>query len=128
MNLGLDIPAITTMPGGDVLRLVRDILNDEAFRIATFEEQLVKHGLGGGLLNAERVAVARALNASSDAVTLMLARSEDDRSRAAAQGRPESPSAIDARKARAAFTKQIADQMRAALIGPEAAEHDGAST
>ena len=71
--VGLDIPAIDKMPGGEVMRLVRDILNDEAFRVSTFEEQLVKHGLGGGLLNAERIAVVRALHASSDAITLMLA-------------------------------------------------------
>ena len=72
MNLGLDIPAITTMPGGDVLRLVRDILNDEAFRVGTLEELLVKNGVAG-LLNAERIAVVRALHASSGAITLMLA-------------------------------------------------------
>jgi hypothetical protein len=130
MNLGLDIPAIEKMPGGEVMRLVRDILNDEAFRIATFEDQLVKHGLGGGLLNAERVAVVRAIGASSDAITLVLAQAQDDRARAA-DGRPEPPAAIDARKARATFTKQIANQMRAALLtddsSGEGADHDGAA-
>ena len=82
--LGLDIPAIAKIPGGEVMQLVRDILNDEAFRISTFEELLIKHGLGGGLLNAERMAVVRALGAWSDATTLILAAGAGRRS-----GRPD---------------------------------------
>ena len=115
--LGLDIPAITKMPGGEVMQLVRDILNDEAFRVSTFEEQLIKHGLGGGLLNAERVALVRALGAWSDATTLILAQAQDDAAR----------EATEARKVRRVFVKAIADQMRAALIAEEGkgADHDG---
>ena len=119
MSLGLDIPAITKMPGGEVMQLVRDILNDEAFRVSTFEEQLIKHGLGGGLLNAERVAVVRALGAWSDATTLMLTQAQDDATRGP----------TEARKVRRVFVKAIADQMRAALIAEEGkgADHDGAA-
>jgi hypothetical protein len=125
--LGLDLSAIATMPGGAVMRLTRDILNDEAFRIATLEELLVKNGVAGAL-NAERVAVVRALHAWSDATTLMLARIEDDNARAA-EGRPERPEAVEARKARMAFVKLIADQMRAALISDDTkgAGHEGAA-
>ena len=117
--LGLDIPAITKMPGGEVMQLVRDILNDEAFRVSTFEEQLIKHGLGGGLLNAERVAVVRALAAWSDATTLILAQAQDDAAR----------QPTEARKVRRVFVKAIADQMRAALIAEEGKgeDHDGAA-
>jgi hypothetical protein len=116
VNLGLDIPAIEKMPGGDVLRLVRDILNDEAFRVSTLEELLVKNGVAGSL-NAERVAVVRALHASSSAITLMLA---------AAQ---QTSRSNELTRTRREFVKLIADQMRAALIAEEGkgADHGAAA-
>lgn len=117
MNLGLDMPAITKMPGGDVLRLVRDILNDEAFRVSTLEELLVKHGVAGSL-NAERIAVVRALHASSDAITLMLAA-------AFKTSHDNEPT-----RYRREFVKLVADQMRASLISEDdtkGADHDGAA-
>ena len=114
--LGLDIPAIEKMPGGEVMALVRRILNDEAFRIGTLEEQLIKHNVVG-MLNAERIAVVRALHASSDAITLMLATAE------------QTSRNNELTRTRRELIKLIADQMRAALLNGEekGADHDGAA-
>jgi hypothetical protein len=114
MTLALDIPSIEKMPGGEVMRLVREILNGEAFRIETLENLLVKEGLSG-TLNGERIAVIRAIAASSDAITLLVAQAEDDAAR----------QQTDARKIRRVFVKSIADQMRAALL--KGAESDGSA-
>lgn len=116
MNLGLDILAIATMPGGDVMRLVRDILNDEAQRIAGLETTLEKMG---DRVDPGRIALVRALHASSDAITLILAQAADDAAR----------QETDARRIRRVFVKAIADQMRAALLSGEekGADHGAAA-
>ena len=114
MTLWLDTAKVAKMPGGEVLRLVREILNGEAFRIETLENLLVKEGLSG-TLNGERIAVIRAIAASSDAITLLVAQAEDDAAR----------QQTDARKIRRVFVKSIADQMRAALL--KGAEPDGSA-
>ena len=117
MTIALDLPAIATMPGGEVLRLVREILNGEAFRIETLENLLVKEGLSG-TLNGERIAVIRAIAASSDAITLLVAQAEDD----ALDKRDKT---VETRKVRRAFIKRVADQMRTALL--KGAEPDGSA-
>jgi hypothetical protein len=118
MTLWLDTAKVAKMPGGEVLRLVRDILNDEAFRVEALEDLLVKEGLAG-MLNGERIAVVRALHASSDAITLILAQAADDAAR----------HETDARKVRRVFVKAIADQMRAAFLSGEekGADHGAAA-
>ena len=117
MTLWFDTAKIAKMHGGEVLQLVREILNDEAFRIEGLENLLVKEGLSG-TLNGERIAVIRAIGASSDAITLLVAQVEDD----ALDKRDET---IAARKIRRALIKRIADQMRAALL--KGAQPDGSA-
>jgi uncharacterized membrane protein YccC len=102
--------ALSTMPGGEVLALVRDIIANEAARIRSLEDGLMRLGVSRSISH-DRLALILALNAAADVFTLVLAAVQDEKLRSA----PRNDYEAVARKAPMALIQQIANQARAAM-------------
>jgi hypothetical protein len=100
---------LATMNGEAVLNIVRDCVANEAARIRTLEDNLVKVGASSRIA-PDRLAVVLALNAAVDIVTLAIAEGQDKRERFD----NDEQRAKD--RARKALVKLMADQARAALM------------